>query len=78
MMMIRKVSTGAQHPAENLSWQTASVDARHYAIHTVAAAFSDVTVPSEVTTSGQLNDIELGYVCKTGRFVPMTQQYMNP
>ena len=79
MLVVVKVSTGEIHPAENISWTQADVASPNgYAIHTIAAAFSGVTIPAEVTTSGQPNDIVLATLGKSGRYVPLTDQFVNP
>ena len=77
MLVIRKVSTGAVYPAENLRW-TEAYQSGNYTIHSVAAALTGASVPTEVTTSATLNDIELGQIGKSGRFVAITEQYLNP
>ena len=78
MLVIVKVSTGAVYPADNLRWtQANSPDGHGYAIHSVAAGFTGVSVPAEVTTSGQLNDLVLAQIGKSGRWFGLTDQYRN-
>ena len=77
MMVIVKVSDNTVYPAENLRW-TSEFQNNQYTIHSVATAFSDVTVPTEVTTSGARNDLVLATISKTGRPMPITQEYTNP
>ena len=77
MLVIVKPSTGEVHPADNISW-TQVYQSGNYAIHSIAAGFTGVSIPTEVTTSGSTNDIILAQIGKSGRYVALTQEYVNP
>ena len=78
MMVIQKVSTGVTFPADSYRWTTVDIAGNNgYAIHSVAINRQGAGAVGEVTTAGQANDIILGQVGKSGRVVPLTQQFTN-
>ena len=80
MLVIVKVSTGDVYPAENLRW-TQEYQNGNYTIRSIAGVYTsgtNVTVPAEVTTSGSTNDIILAQIGKSGRYVGLTEEYLNP